>query len=118
MSEGQARHRAPGPAIRLRPFGRGDIPTLLGWVDSPEFLLQWAGRTSSGRSTRPSSKPICNRRSRRSTRSAHLPAIDETSGAVVGHIGLRDICPIHGGAMVSCVLVGEAAGRSRASARR
>ena len=29
--------------ITLRPFARSDFDRLIGWVTSPQFLLQWAG---------------------------------------------------------------------------
>jgi RimJ/RimL family protein N-acetyltransferase len=29
--------------MRLRPFDRSDFARLLGWVESPDFLFQWAG---------------------------------------------------------------------------
>jgi hypothetical protein len=29
--------------VELRPFERGEFARLIGWVKSPEFLLQWAG---------------------------------------------------------------------------
>ncbi len=29
--------------IQLREFTKSNIETLIGWVDSPEFLVQWAG---------------------------------------------------------------------------
>ena len=29
--------------IELKPFERGDFERLIGWIHSPEFLLQWAG---------------------------------------------------------------------------
>lgn len=30
-------------ALSLRPFDRSDFDRLIGWVESPEFLMQWAG---------------------------------------------------------------------------
>jgi RimJ/RimL family protein N-acetyltransferase len=32
-------------AITLRPFGEPDFPGLIGWIDSREALIQWAGPT-------------------------------------------------------------------------
>jgi RimJ/RimL family protein N-acetyltransferase len=29
--------------MRLRPFDRSDFARLLGWIESPDFLYQWAG---------------------------------------------------------------------------
>lgn len=29
--------------IELHPFTGTDIPILIGWVDSPEFMMQWSG---------------------------------------------------------------------------
>lgn len=29
--------------MRLRPFDRADIPSLLAWVESPDALYEWAG---------------------------------------------------------------------------
>jgi RimJ/RimL family protein N-acetyltransferase len=29
--------------VELEPFTKDDIPALIGWIGSPEFLLQWGG---------------------------------------------------------------------------
>jgi hypothetical protein len=31
------------PEIALRPFARADFARLIGWIPSPEFLVQWSG---------------------------------------------------------------------------
>ncbi|SET07986.1 GNAT family N-acetyltransferase [Paenibacillus sp. NFR01] len=31
--------------IRLEPFERADFKLLIGWIDSPEFMVQWSGKT-------------------------------------------------------------------------
>lgn len=101
------------PSIRLRPFDRDDFPALLGWVDSPEFLMQWAGRNFLW--------PLDTGQLEAYLAEAHTDpplrylysAVAEPGGPVLGHIGLRDINRIDRAAMVSCVAVGDPAGRGR-----
>jgi RimJ/RimL family protein N-acetyltransferase len=83
------------------------------WAVSPEFLMQWAGRNFVW--------PLDDTQLRTYLAEAQgeIPqrylfmAVDVADGRALGHIGLRDISRLDGGAMVSCVLVAEDAGRGR-----
>lgn len=101
------------PSITLRPFGRDDFPVMKSWATSPEFLMQWTGRTftwpmddaqlesywAGSQSDPPVTLPFM--------------AVDSTKGMTLGHIGLREINRIDGNAVVSCVLVASPQGRGR-----
>jgi len=101
------------PSITLHPFGREDFATMKQWGSSPEFLMQWTGRTfrwpmddaqlegylSPSRCEPPASLPFM--------------VLDAATGEKLGHISLREINRIDQSAMVSCVLVADPAGRGR-----
>lgn len=100
---------SPHP-LRLRPFERDDFPHLLKWVDSPEFLLQWAGRNfrwplSVEQLESYLAEAECAPPLRR------LFSALDPAGNVIGHIGLRDLDSRDLSATVSCVLIGESAKR-------
>jgi RimJ/RimL family protein N-acetyltransferase len=100
-------------SIRLRPFAREDFPAILRWIDTPELLLQWAGRNFVWPLDEPQLESYLQSSHGDSPQRRLYSAVNGVDGSLVGHIGLRDICHIHRGAMVSCVLVGEAASRGR-----
>ena len=99
--------------ITLKPFEQNDFARLIGWIRSPEFLLQWAGSIFAypldkaqllvylkGSQDNPPTRKI-------------YKATQLQSNAVVGHIELNDIDPRHKSATVCRVLVGEAHLRSK-----
>lgn len=95
--------------VELRPFERCDFARLIGWMNTPRFLLQWAGPAITF--------PLDGAQFER-----HLPAsegpqpprkifkaVDGGTGAVVGHIEPGQIDLHNRSATVSRVLVGESA---------
>lgn len=101
------------PAFTLRPFTRDDFETLKRWATSPEFLLQWTGRTFtwpmddaqleaylSGAEADPPDRYL-------------YMVVDPEDGTPLGHIGLREVNRTDESALVTCVLVAEPAGRGR-----
>jgi RimJ/RimL family protein N-acetyltransferase len=97
--------------ITLRPFKRADFATLIGWVPSPEFLLQWAGPQLT--------YPLDAAQLERSLQEAEtdppcrliFTAVD--NGARIGHIELARIDRRNRSATLSRVLVGEPSQRGR-----
>lgn len=100
------------PTIRLRPFTIDDFGTMKRWAVSAEFLMQWTGRSFVWPLDDSQLSAYLDEARGDEPRRHLFMAIDDR-GRVVGHIGLRDINRIDGGAMVSCVLVDENAGRGR-----
>src|SRR5438128_10816759 len=92
--------------IELQPFTQDDIPTLIGWIDSPEFLLQWGGPAFS--------YPLDEGQIRRQIdlTAAQEPgmvaykAVDTDTDQVVGHIELLGIDRQNRSAYLARVLVG------------
>ncbi len=92
--------------IELRPFTRGDIPTLLRWIESPTLLQQWAGPALTF--------PLGAARVEHLLADAHAPepgrlvfkAIATPVATMVGSIELANISRQNRSATVSRVLVG------------
>jgi RimJ/RimL family protein N-acetyltransferase len=92
--------------IELQPFTKEDIPTLIGWIDSPEFLLQWGGPAFW--------YPLDEAQIRRQIdlTVAQEPgmvaykAVDVGTGQIVGHIELLGIDRQNRSAYLGRVLVG------------
>jgi RimJ/RimL family protein N-acetyltransferase len=100
------------PLLRLRPFERGDFDIMKRWAVSPEFLMQWTGRTFAWPLDDDQLDAYLRETAGESPQRYAFMAVDG-EGRILGHVGLRDINLIDGGAMVSCVLVDGAAGRGR-----
>jgi RimJ/RimL family protein N-acetyltransferase len=93
--------------IDLRPFGRPDFARLIGWITSPEFLLQWAGPIF----TYPLNEAqlltyILGSEGPNSTKRI-FKAVDVNKDRVVGHIELNNIDPLNRSASICRVLVGD-----------
>jgi RimJ/RimL family protein N-acetyltransferase len=99
--------------IELRPFTISDIGTLLAWIDSPAFLLQWAGP----RFTYPLDEGQL--RAHLAQMSVDEPAllafkaVDIEQEQTIGHIELSAIDRRHRSATVARVLVGPERARGR-----
>jgi RimJ/RimL family protein N-acetyltransferase len=99
--------------ITLRPFTRSDFDRLIGWVTSPQFLLQWAGPLFT--------YPLDAAQLEGYLRDAEggqptkriFAAEEAETGAVVGHIELAKIDRRNRSATLSRVLVGESARRGK-----
>lgn len=99
--------------VELRPFERSDFARLIGWVKSPEFLLQWAGPAFTF--------PLDEAQLERHLRASEGPqplrrifkAVDSHTGDVIGHIELGQIDLNNRSATVSRVLVGETGARGK-----
>lgn len=99
--------------IKLKPFTRDDFNRLIGWIPSPEFLLQFGGTLFH--------YPLDQRQLELYLQEAEkdpptrriYKAIDIEAGLVVGHIELENINVVHRSASVARVLVGEASARGK-----
>jgi RimJ/RimL family protein N-acetyltransferase len=93
--------------IELRPFERNDFSRLIGWIRSPEFLMQWAGpifrypldgaQLEAYIQGAEGDEPI----------RAIFKAVDIQTRAVMGHVELNNIDAADNSATVCRVLVGN-----------
>lgn len=99
--------------VELRPFERNDFARLIGWIKSPDFLLQWAGANFN--------YPLDEAQLERYIQGSEgeqpirriFKAVDINTKAVVGHIELNNIDLRNKSAKVCRVLVGEPSLRGR-----
>ena len=99
--------------IALRPFARADFSRLIGWIPSPEFLLQWAGPAFTF--------PLDTSQLERYLLEAEgdapsrmiFTAVEADTATAVGHIELARIDRRNRSATLSRVLIGEAGRRGQ-----
>ncbi len=103
----------PPGKIEFHRFTREDFPSMLSWARSPEFLLQWAGRTFQWPLDKAQLETYLADSESEPPRRVLFTAVDSEDGRVLGHIGLRDIDFTDSTAMISCVLVGEEQARGK-----
>ncbi|MGO8684350.1 MAG: GNAT family N-acetyltransferase [Thermoleophilia bacterium] len=97
--------------IELQPFTAGDYDRLIGWVSSPEALLQWAGDAFTYPLTalqldQHLAALQCGRR-------RIYKALDRANGEVIGHIELNGIDMSQRQARITRLLVGDVARRGQ-----
>lgn len=99
--------------IELKPFERTDFSRLIGWVQTPEFLLQWAGPIFHY----PLDEPQLDIYLRRSQEDPPLrkiyKALNVADRRVLGHIELNDIDLKNRAATICRVLLGEPSERGK-----
>lgn len=99
--------------IELHYFDRSHIPTLMSWIDTPEFLLQWAGPTFRFPLTEQQiEKYIENANKDTSTLFVYSAVFKET-GDVIGHIALSNIDREQKSARVGKVIIGDSRFRGK-----
>lgn len=91
----------------LEEFIQMDHQTLISWIDSPGFLVQWAGPVFSYPLNSKQLEKHCIETSREKPISKVFKAIDRSSNKMVGYIELNRIDYKNESATVSRVLVGE-----------
>ncbi|AKI97653.1 GNAT family N-acetyltransferase [Kosmotoga pacifica] len=99
--------------IELKMFERNDFERLIGWIESPEFLFQWAGTIFS--------YPLDELQLEEYIQGAEgvqpirriFKAVDINANTVVGHIELNNIDLRNKVARISRVLVGEPSMRGK-----
>jgi len=104
--------------IQLRPFAKSDIKQLINWVDSPEFLLQWAGRGFSYPLDEAQLTSLIKKTSEGDpSLLAFTPVISKT-GEALGHVQLSSINRTDRSAAIARVLVGPKILRNRGLGRK
>jgi RimJ/RimL family protein N-acetyltransferase len=93
--------------IALKPFGRSDFSRLIGWVKSPEFLLQWAGPIFNYPLDNAQMEKYINGSEKDFVKRKIFKVIWTDTNEVVGHIELNDIDKKNKSAALCRVLIGE-----------
>lgn len=99
--------------ITLRPFERSDFARLIGWVDSPAFLLQWAGPLFTYPLDATQLERYLAEAQQQPPARVIFTAVDDATGAAVGHIELAKIDVRNRSASLSRVLIGDAPRRGK-----
>ena len=99
--------------IELRPFERNDFACLIGWIKSPEFLLQWAGPNFRYPLDEAQLEKYIQGSEGNQPIRRIFKAVDTRINATVGHIELNNIDLRNKSARVCRVLVGEPSLRGR-----
>lgn len=93
--------------IRLEHFGRQDFDLLISWIDSPEFLMQWAGpHFSYPLDEEQLTKYIKDANEENSKVHIYKVVLDE-SNETIGHISLNNIDLKNRSARIGKVLLGN-----------
>lgn len=92
--------------IRLRPFAKSDIRPLIDWIDSPEFLVQWAGRGVFYPLDESQLTNLLEKTSGEEPNLLMFTPVTRGTGEVVGHAQLGNINRTDGSAALARVLVG------------
>lgn len=92
--------------IALRPFTAEDVPVLLGWITSPEFLVQWGGSGFSWPLDAEQLERTLLPPAEAEPTMLAFTAVEKESGEAVGHIELLAINRGNRSAIVGRVLIG------------
>jgi RimJ/RimL family protein N-acetyltransferase len=94
--------------IRLEYFDRDDFDQLIGWINSEELLMNWAGSTFNFPLTHKSMEWYLEKTNDRASSDAFLyKVVDVETEEVVGHISLGSISRKNRSARISRVLIGS-----------
>ncbi len=93
--------------IRLEHFGRQDFDLLISWIDSPEFIMQWAGTEFSyPLDENQLNQYIKGANEKNSKVYIYKVVLDETN-EIIGHISLNNIDLKNRSARIGKVLIGN-----------
>jgi RimJ/RimL family protein N-acetyltransferase len=104
--------------IELEPFTEDDIPTLIGWISSPEFLLQWGGPAFTYPLDEAQLRQQIALSAGEEPSMLGYKAVDTGVEQVVGHVELLGIDRQNRSAYLGRVLVGPPNLRGRGLGRR
>lgn len=99
--------------IDLQPFTQDDISTLIEWIDSEAFLVQWTGHYFTYPLTRAQLESHLLRTRAAEPECLAFQAIAKNNGALLGHIELDRIQRAERTAWISRVIVNPKAGGNR-----
>jgi RimJ/RimL family protein N-acetyltransferase len=91
--------------IRLESFGRQDFASLISWVESSAFLMQWAGPLFVFPLDEKQLEAYLAEAEKEEPSRFIFKAVDIATGEAVGHIELDKVDRVHRSAVISRVLV-------------
>ncbi len=99
--------------VQLQPFTEADIDRLIGWIPTPEFLLQWGGTGFRFPLNREQLLFHLAKSMERPPDRLIYSAVDEDTGEAVGHGEILAIDPDNRSATLGRILVGKPQARGR-----
>jgi RimJ/RimL family protein N-acetyltransferase len=93
--------------ITLRYFVPSDFQTLIQWVDSPAFMLQWAGSSFQYPLTEAQLEDYIKDANKENASKRIFSVVHEDTNKVIGHISLTKIDQRNKSARIGRVLVGD-----------
>ncbi len=93
--------------IELKYFDRSDFEQLIGWIDSPSFLLQWGGPAFEFPLTTSQLERYIENANRKDSETFIYKVIECETHKVIGHISLGKIDRKNRSARIGKVLVGN-----------
>ncbi|MFE8704185.1 GNAT family N-acetyltransferase [Cytobacillus sp. FJAT-54145] len=93
--------------INLQYFERSDFKQLIDWIESPEFLLQWAGPFFEFPLTEEQLEVYIEGTNQDNSSSYVYKVVDLNTGETIGHISLAQIDRRNKSARIGKVLVGS-----------
>ena len=93
--------------IKLRYFEPADFKQLIDWVETPEFMLQWAGPSFVFPLTEFQLQEYLKDANQEHSAAFIYSAVDKETGKLIGHISLTRIDRNNRSARIGRVLVGD-----------
>jgi RimJ/RimL family protein N-acetyltransferase len=93
--------------IVLKPFERSDFNTLISWIDSPESMIQWCGRTFSYPLDQSQLEKYLKGAEENPPPRKIFKAVDSENGEHAGNITLECIDRENKSAAITCVIIGN-----------
>ncbi len=104
--------------ITLRYFEPADFKQLIGWVETPEFMLQWAGPSFVFPLNEFQLEEYLKDANRKNSSSYIYSVIDGDMDKVVGHISLTRIDRNNRSARIGRVLIGDSEVKGKGMCRQ
>lgn len=99
--------------ITLQPFEKKDFQQLIDWIDTPAFLLQWAGPGFQFPLTFAQLNTYIKDANQENADAFIYKVVENESGKTIGHISLGNIERSNRSARIKKVLVGPESGRGQ-----
>ena len=93
--------------IPLQKFEKSDVKQLISWIDSPAFLLQWAGSAFQFPLTEEQLESYIENANKEESDVYIYKVLNLETGKVIGHISLGRVDRKHRSARIGKVLVGD-----------
>lgn len=104
--------------IRLEYFDKQDFDLLISWIDSPEFLMQWAGPTFSYPLDREQLNQYIKGANKEYSQAYIYKVILTETNETIGHISLNNVDINNRSARIGKVLIGDKSIRGKGVGER